>query len=157
MNSSRPHQARDGQPVPTAEPSAARGPEMGAGGVEANDAHTWRQAALDMFESHSFVGNPGTERWCTRCTLMLPPDWKDVAKAVPPQCGDPRIRFAPAFYTYVDGHPVNGIRLASAADSSSEGATGLARRPSSGAQASGSGVGTTPGHAAAMARTSAAK
>lgn len=80
--------------------------------ADAIDTHLWRTQALDMFESHSFTGKPGTERWCTRCTLMLPPDWKVPNKPLPPQCGDPRIQPVPAMYDYIDGNPVNGIRLA---------------------------------------------
>lgn len=73
--------------------------------------HIWRRDALDAFETHSFTGSPGTERWCTRCTLMLAPDWKDPKKPVPLPCGDPRIAPVLAVYGYEDGNPVNGLRL----------------------------------------------
>lgn len=74
--------------------------------------HVWRREALDAYETHSFTGSPGTERWCARCTLMLAPDWKDPKKPVPLPCGDPRITPVPAVYEYSDGNPVNGLRLA---------------------------------------------
>lgn len=87
-------------------------PHWSATFADAINTHIWRKEALDAFESHSFTGKPGTERWCTRCTLMLPPDWKDPKKPVPLPCGDPRIRPVPAMYAYVDGNPLQGVRLA---------------------------------------------
>jgi hypothetical protein len=80
--------------------------------ADAIDTHLWRKAALDMFESHMFTGKPGEARWCCRCTLQLAPDWKVPGKALAPKCGDPRILPVPAVYEYVEGNPVNGVRLA---------------------------------------------
>ena len=80
--------------------------------ADAVTAHVWRREALDAFESHSFTGTPQTQRWCTRCTLVLQPGWKDPRKPVPLHCGDSRIRPHPAVYEYADGNPVNGLRPA---------------------------------------------
>lgn len=79
--------------------------------LEAVDRQIWHKKALDAFASHAFTGAPNTERWCSRCTLMLPPDWKDARKPVPLHCDDPRIRPVPAIYIYDEGNPVNGVRL----------------------------------------------
>lgn len=78
--------------------------------ADAINAHVWRREALDAFESHSFTGTPQTERWCTRCTLVLQPGWKDPSKPVPLHCGDPAIRFVPAWHdpTPPGSEPLNG-------------------------------------------------
>lgn len=61
----------------------------------------WSEKALGAFASHSFTGKPDTERWCTRCALVLPADWLDARKPVPLACGDARIVPRRAVYEYV--------------------------------------------------------
>lgn len=62
--------------------------------------HVWTANALDVFETHSFTGHPGEARWCSRCTLALPADWKKPGGPLPPKCGSATIMPKLAMYTY---------------------------------------------------------
>lgn len=62
--------------------------------------HLWTATALDVFESHSFTGHPGEARWCSRCTLALPAEWKKPGGPLPPKCGSPKVVAVPAMYSY---------------------------------------------------------
>jgi hypothetical protein len=48
----------------------------------------WRKNAFDAFETHTFEGKPGEDRYCKRCNYTLDKFWKQPNMGVPSRCED---------------------------------------------------------------------